>query len=412
MAIELTDMMLAALKPPAAGRLELKDTLVPGLMLRVTAHDQRTWSVRGRLPDGKRIRPTIGAYPAVSIREARRRALRLLGDMTDGVDPTAVKRVAARAKAEAKQAPLVGARFIEWQRAKAADWSPRYAAEVERVGNTAILPKIGRRSLTATTREDWVGLATAVRRNAPAKAAWIYDVSSSFLNYSEAAGWLTTNPLPRRGRGHLAPKVAARQRVLTDTELIKLWQASEHLRPKPRAFVRLLIMTGARESEVAGIAVTEVDLLAGRWTIPALRAKNRNPITLPLHPLVQAELRRIWPRERVGADFRLLGAVRGSGLQAPSKVKTTTDRHAAIEPWRWHDLRRTVRTGLARLGIDQTIAELALNHLSGRSALVRTYDVHDYAPEILNALTRWQSHVTHILGSPQEVSLDVVGAQA
>jgi integrase len=408
MAIELTDVMLAGLKPPATGRIELKDSQVRGLMLRVTAHDKRTWSVRGRLPNGKRIRPTIGAYPGISIREARRRALRLLGDIAGGIDPTVAKQVAA----QARTAPRVAARFAEWREAKARDWSTRYAAEVERVANATILPKVGRRLLAETTREDWVGLATALRKHTPAKAAWVYDVVSSFLNYAEAVGWLPANPLPRRGRGHIAPKVAARERVLGDDELVRVWQASAHLRPKARVFARLLIMTGTRVSEVAGIAVGEVDLLAGRWRIPAERAKNGNAITLPLHPRLRAELCAVWPHDQVSASFQLLGTIRGSALKAPSKVKVSLDRYAGIESWRWHDLRRSARTGMARLGVDKDIAELALNHISGRSSLVRVYDRHDYGTEILAALQLWQDHVAQLLDASHKGALDIEAAHA
>jgi integrase len=349
------------------------------------------------LPNGKRIRPTIGAYPGISIREARRRALRLLGDIAGGIDPTAARQAVARAKAETRTAPRIDARFAEWRDAKAGDWSQRYAAEVERVGNMTILPKVGKRTLAETTRGDWVQLASALRKRTPAKAAWVYDVVSSFLNYAEAVGWLPVNPLPRRGRGHIAPKVAARERVLSDDELVRVWQASAHLRPKSRVFARLLIMTGTRVSEVAGIAIGEVDLLAGRWRVPTERAKNGNAITLPLHPLLQTELRYVWPNDQVSAGFQLLGSIRGSALKAPSKVKVSLDRHAGIAPWRWHDLRRSARTGMARLGIDKDIAELALNHISGRSSLVRVYDRHDYGMEILDALRRWQDHMAQVV---------------
>jgi integrase len=377
-------------------------------MLRVTAHDKRTWSVRGRLPDGKRIRPTIGTYPGISIREARRRALKLLGEIAGGIDPTAVRQVAA----QARTAPRVAARFEEWRDAKARDWSSRYAAEVERVCNMTILPRVGKRLLAETTREDWVGLATALRKHTPAKAAWVYDVVSSFLNYAEAVGWLPVNPLPRRGRGHIAPKVAARERVLRDDELVRVWQASSRLRLKARVFARLLIMTGARVSEVAGIAVGEVDLLTGRWRIPGERAKNGNAIVLPLHPLLQTELHAVWPHDQVSAGFQLLGTIRGSALKAPSKVKASLDRYAGLEPWRWHDLRRSARTGMARLGIDKDIAELALNHISGRSSLVRVYDRHDYETEILAALRRWQDYIAHILDASHKGALDVEAARA
>ena len=69
-----------------------------------------------------------------------------------------------------------------------------------------------------------------------------------------------------------------------------------------------------------------------------------------------------------------------------------------MPPWRIHDLRRTARSGMARLGVPRDHAEAALNHLSARSALERTYDRHDYGPEIVAALTLWQGHVAGLVG--------------
>ena len=91
------------------------------------------------------------------------------------------------------------------------------------------------------------------------------------------------------------------------------WHASTGLRPKTRAFVRLLIMTAAREDEVANIAAGEVDLMRGRWTLPAARTKNRHELIVPLHPLLIEELRTIWPKTPVHAGYRLLGATKAAG---------------------------------------------------------------------------------------------------
>jgi integrase len=398
MAIELTDALLTSITPPARGRLEFKDTRVPGLSFRVTATGCRTWTVLGRLPGHHlQIRPKIGDYPAVGLARARREAKQLLGDIARGIDPTAVKRAAARARAEAESAPTVAARLAEWQTAKARDWSARYRVELARVVGKMVLPKLGKRVLAEVKREDWVRLATTRRNKTPVTASWLYDVCSSFLNYAESAGWLGANPLPRRGRNHLVPRAQARDRVLSDAELVKVWQASAGLSPKSRAFARLLILTAARVSEVADIAAGEINLLVGRWTIPSERAKNEHALTVPLPPLAIAELRRVWPRGAAGAGFRLLGAVRGSGLRAPSKIKARLDELSGVTGWRWHDLRRSARTGMARLGVSDRAAEASLNHLSDRSALVRTYDRHDYAAEAAAALTAWQDHVTRLL---------------
>jgi integrase len=152
--------------------------------------------------------------------------------------------------------------------------------------------------------------------------------------------------------------------------------------------MRLLLLSGAREMEVADISVGEIDRGAGLWRIPPERAKNEQPLTLPLGPLALAELAVVWPAEPVPDGWKLL-RVRGF-----SKLKAKIDQLSGItEPWRLHDLRRSVRTGLARLGVPRDHAEAVLNHISGRTALERTYDRYSYCDEVLAASLRWQSHV-------------------
>src|SRR5262252_6949104 len=109
MRVELTDAMLRTLVPPGRGRIELRDTLVPGLVLRITPTGIMTWSARAWTHDGKRTRPTIGTWPKVGIAAARKRARSLLGKIADGEDPVEEKR-AARAERQARAAlPTVAA---------------------------------------------------------------------------------------------------------------------------------------------------------------------------------------------------------------------------------------------------------------------------------------------------------------
>jgi integrase len=193
--------------------------------------------------------------------------------------------------------------------------------------------------------------------------------------------------------------VAARERALSDAELRTIWLAADLLRPKPRVFVHLLAMTAAREMEVADIATGEVNLDAGRWAIPGTRTKNGRGIVLPLHPLLIADLRAVWPvhGERAGPNWRLLGGIAGSGLRGFSPIKRHLDALSGVAAWRWHDLRRTARTGLTRLGVERDHAEAALNHVSGRTALERVYDRHDFAPEVIGAIGRWHAHVAALV---------------
>jgi integrase len=390
---DITDLYLQSLKPPVSGRLEIHDVRVNGLMLRVTSAGVVTWSVRSRLADGKRVRPSLGHWPETSIREARIRARIMLGEIADGKDPVAEKR---QARAERAARPTVELQLAAWRAAKADSWSPRYACEVERLCGKIIVRHLGRQLLVETTRADWMDMIKAEREQRPATATWLYQIASAFSNYAEVCGWLDKPLLPRKGLAVVAPKAPPRQRALSDEELVAVWHAAAGRSPRVRCFVRLLIMVGSGVSEAAGIAAGELDLVCNRWTISAERAKNGQAITLPLPATLAAELAALLPAN-ARPGFCLLGAVAGSRLQSISRIKASLDKASGVRDWVLHDLRRTARTGMARLGVTAEHAELALNHISGRNQLVRTYDVHGYGPEILAALGRWQDHVTELV---------------
>jgi integrase len=414
---DLNDMTLRNLKPPATGRLEIRDTEVVGLVLRVTHNGAMTWSVRTRTKDGKQTRPKLGTYPAMGIAAARKAARLAIGGILAGADPVEAKRQARDARRTRLAEATVADRLAEWQATRQASlekpWSDRYAAEVARICTHDLIPRLGKRALVETTRSDWTALVAAKRKAAPAMAAALYRVVSSFLNHAEAEGWIAAPLLPRKGAAKLAPLPPARARVLTDSELAEVWRATEQENPKARAFVRLLILTAAREMEVADVATGEIDREAARWRIPGSRTKNGEGYAVPLLSLALAEVAAVWPPhdDEAGLDWRLLGKIRGSGYRGFSKLKARLDATVAaarakdaaggpvvtMPAWRWHDLRRTARTGMTRLGIPRDHAEAAINHVSGRSKLERTYDRHDYADEIVAALSRWQAHVAALV---------------
>jgi hypothetical protein len=409
---DLTDAFLRTVKPPAAGRLELWDTRVRGLHLRMTPAGAASWAVRASTPDGRRIRVTLGPYPGVALAEARRMAHETLAALARGRDPVAERREArARRRAEAAE-PTVAERLAEWQDARARTWSARYTIEVRRIAERDIVPRLGKRPLRQTTRQDWTRLVEAKRRTAPAMAALLYRIMSAFLNHAEAAGWTDAPMLPRKGAAALAPPPAPRERVLSDDELRLLWRASAAEPPKPRAFTRLLILTAAREAEVAGIRAGEVDHTTTVWNLPGMRTKNNRPLTLPLGDLAMAELRAVWPADP-GPETCILGRFPAAPLSGFSKLKARLDTRMATlaaeagmpppAPWRFHDLRRTARSGMARLGVPNDHAEAALNHLSGRPALARTYDRHDYRAEALAALRTWQGFVAGLVAEAAPV---------
>jgi integrase len=396
--LEITDPLLRGLKPPPKGsRITIQDDRQPKLFLRVSSKGTCTWSVLGYLPDGERVRPTLGKWPAISIANARRKAEGTIGDLSRGISPTKVKREARRQHEARKGEPTVAARLAQWLAVKGNEWKPSTLDEHQWLCRRYVEPKLGKRPLVETTRRDWTDLLADLRARAPGSASCLYGVVSSFSNFCDAHGWITAPLLPRRGKAVIAPDLPARERVLSDAELAAVWRASEQVTARARAYIQISILTGARQMEVADIAAGEVDRDAGRWRLPGSRSKNGQAYTMPLGPLALAALGAVWPPVGVSGSYRLLGQIKGGGFRNFSVLKRHIDAASGVTGWRWHDARRTCRTGLSRLGVRPDIAELALNHVTARGDLVRVYDRHDYADEIIAALAKWQDHIAKLL---------------
>lgn len=410
MKVKLSDAWLRAMAPPAKGRLEFRDIACPGLVLRLTCSGAASWSARGIMKDGRHGRVTIGTYPEVGLAEARKRALTQRAAIQGGADPVAEKR---RNHADAKlrrEAPTVAARWQDWTEVarvtamKGRGWSDAHTQRVSWMLQNVVAPRLGRQPLAGTTRADWTGLVAEAHKRGPAAAGNLLRIASAFLNHAEAAGWIETPLLPRKS-SKLAPPVAPRDRVLSDAELKHIWDASSGLSPRTRALVRLLMLTAARRGEVADIALGEIDRSAALWTLPAPRVKNRQPHQIPLGALALAELSAVWPDDAGDLDpsHKVLGRVRGGGFSGFSRAKAKLDQLSGVSEWDWHDLRRTARTGMSRLGVPREAAEAALNHVAGRAGLVGVYDRYDFRPEAMAALTRWQAHVAGLVGAGGEI---------
>jgi integrase len=166
-----------------------------------------------------------------------------------------------------------------------------------------------------------------------------------------------------------------------------------------------LILTGARRDEVGNLVHSEIDLSARRWLLPAARAKNKREHEIPLSDLAVSILESTLARE--GREHRAAifgdgprrkgGSVRG--FSGWSKAKAALDKRIEppLSPWRLHDIRRSVATGMAELGVKPHVIEATLNHVSGHKAGVAgIYNHAAYAPEKQQALDRWAAHVEAI----------------
>jgi integrase len=220
----------------------------------------------------------------------------------------------------------------------------------------------------------------------------------------------------------IAKGIAKRERVLTDDEIGEIWRAAGKAAAPFGAIIRLLVLTGQRRGEVAGMNWGEIADDLATWTMPGERTKNGVPHTVPLSlpardllrgllPEHEGDTRRVIEAQRAKGALALPGAL-GTPFAGWSKAKAVLDKAIAdaraktaagtspapFAPWNVHDLRRTVATGLQRLGVRLEVTEAVLNHISGsRGGIAGVYQRHDWAGEKRAALDAWAAHVLAVV---------------
>lgn len=403
MAKALTVQSVEKLKPDPSRRLEIPDGLLPGLYLIIQPSGIRSWAVRYRAL-GKPRKLTLGPYPTVSLADARMSAREALRAVASGHDPSQEKQAARREadliNSDPDLASTLIASFIE--RYVRPRLKPRSAEEVERLFKLHVLPAWGERRVQDITRRNIVELLDRIAdRGTPIAANRTLAAVRKLFNWAVERSVLH-GPSPCAGVRPPAVE-RSRDRVLSDTELRLAWLAAAQIGWPFGTMVQLLILTGQRREEVTAMRWSELSNYGQLWTLPAARTKNGQPHHIPLSHAAQDILARI-PRLQ---DSDLISTTTGARpISGHSNAKERLDRVVAeiaqqeaaargsaaipIQPWRLHDLRRTVASGMARMAIAPHVIEAILNHRSGIiSGVAAIYNRHDYLEEKRDALERW-----------------------
>jgi integrase len=389
MAKPLTIKALENLKP-AGRRREVSDGGVPGLYLVIQPSGKQSWAYRYRF-NGRPRKWTIGPNPAIDLKTARELAREALRKVAAGADPCTEKKAAKTATLIPTGLDLietVTSRFVA-QHAKR-KLKPATAWEIERLLEKEVVAPWRGRRLSQIGRADIHDLLDGiVARGSPVTAnrtlAWLRRMCS----WTVERGLIEVSPCA----GIRAPAAeTSRDRVLSDDELKAVWRAADALETPYNAFVKLLILTGARRSEVAGMMWREIDFDAKLWTLPAARAKNATEYQIPLSDSAVQILRALPRIADSDLVFTLSGRVPIRGFH---NVKTRIDALMPAGPsWTLHDLRRTFASGCARLGIAVHVVEAALNHRSGSiRGIAAVYNRYSYDTEKRAALEVWGRHV-------------------
>jgi integrase len=188
----------------------------------------------------------------------------------------------------------------------------------------------------------------------------------------------------------------SRDRVLTDAELKTFWQATEQVGfPFGPAF-QLMALTGQRRGEVTSMRWSQLNFEGAVWTIPANIAKNGHAHQVPLSTVALDIIQRLPRFMNSDLLFTTTGVSPISGF---GRAKDRLDFLMEAGDWRLHDLRRTVASGMARLGVAPHVIEKVLNHVSGEiSGVAAVYNRHGYQAEKKEALEQWAQEVRNVRG--------------
>lgn len=381
----MTSKLLDGLKPAEGKRYEVRDTLIVGLLLRVSKTGGKVWYVTPRV-EGKSCRIKIGRYPILTLAEARDRARVLLRDAQLGR--------LGKDRLQPERLPTlrdIAPQFIElYAKKRNKDWK-----ETE-----SVLKKFAAldgKYLRDIKRPEVVRILDEVAARTPVRANRALAALKKLMSWCVDRGTIEFNPLS----GLKPPtKEVPRDRVLSDKELISCWLTAENEGTPFAQFVKLLILTGQRRGEVAGMRWSEVDFERGIWTIPAMRAKNATVHTVPLAPLALDTLKSMPRFLNSDLVFTTNGQTPVSGF---GRLKDRLDKGVTVSDWRVHDIRRTAATNLAIMGVQPHVIEAVLNHKSGIvSGVAAVYNRHAYFAEKQTALKMWSERVGVLIAQKEE----------
>ena len=378
----LTHRSIPSLK---AGRwmTDYWDDRLPGFGVRVAQSGRKTFVVRYSGANGRKRRLTLGAYPLLSLADARDRAKEVLSEVVRGEDPQGEK--------EASRQALTFGELAEVYLERHAKVKKKRWKEDARMLRVDLLPSWKSRPAAGIGRREVSEILDGVvARGAPIMANRVKALISTIYNFGIGRGLVETNP----SQGVPLPaKARQRDRVLSDEEMVAVWEALEQEGLIMGATFKMRLLTAQRGSEV--LSMRWSDLADGWWTIPAEVAKNGLSHRVPLSPQVLGLLEELRPitgqSEWVFASPRKAGA----HITAVQKAAERIVRRCGVE-FVPHDLRRTAASFMTSMRVSRLVVSKILNHVE--SGITAVYDRHSYDGEKREALELWGERLAELLG--------------
>ncbi len=392
---KFTELWIKGVTPPAKGQKDYYDsskTSPHGFGVRVSQGGSKTFFLM-YTRDKKRRRWTIGRYPDVSLSDARRKASRV---RSNDDDPAREKR---RAR-ELGSFRALAKKFLAFDANLNADNDNKLrsasAAEYRRILDE-VIKAFGDVPAAKLQRSDLREYLEKKAEQTPYMANRIHAVVRRVYNWAKTKEHVETNPCD--GLERPGGKESERDRVLSTDEIRSVWEAIEKERPMMAAYFKLLFLTGVRRSEARTACWADIDLEQRLWRIPLKKSKNKMAHEVPLSDQTQTLLKMLWPL--TGHTEHVFIGPNGRALTSPQKAKERIAQRAKV-PFRIHDIRRTVATQLAAIGVPSDTISAILNHKIGGIATTRIYMRYERIEEKRAALDKWARHVEQIVFGKKE----------
>lgn len=380
----------------------LWDTDLKGFGVKVTAAGSISYLIQYRMGgrEAKTRRFTIGSHGSPwTPTTARLEAERLLVIIAQGIDPVDAEKQRRR---EAVDLAFSNYADLFTRSCKRDGWRRL----VERSIRLYLKPAFGAKPITAITKVDVVSVLDQMPVEQVANRRNVFAVMRRLFRWAVSRGDLDRSPTDGI---ETPPPVKPRERWLRDQELLSIWHHAPRCHPCFGPIVRLLVTTGQRREEVSGLHWEELDRDERMWTLPGSRTKNGEPNSIPLNSLAIAELDNRAGSENWPKRGRVFATSTGRGFTGYAKGKVELDSlierelGQPLEPWRLHDLRRTLATNFQRLGVRFEVTEAVLNHVgASRAGVAGIYQRHDWKDEKRAALDAWDEHLRAVLHISQQ----------
>lgn len=368
----LTDAKIAAIKPPKEGQQEYPDHKVTGLRLRVGAGGKKTWTVRRRVGD-KIVNRKIGTYPAMKLAAARSAAEAMIEALETTGSTEAIDRT-------------FGQVADHWIKNVAKPKNKSWQLQERRL-EMHVLPSWRDRKIATIKRADVRELIGGLEGDVLPNR--VLTTIKTVFRHALSQDWLEASPV----EGIKKPKdETERDRVLDMGEIARIWSAALLLGYPMGQYVRMLLLTAQRRSEVAAMRWADVDREGATWTLRAAGTKSERATLVPLSA----------PAMGILDDAPEIGpfvfTTDGETCIANfAKAKAKLDEYIAakgeaLAPWTLHDLRRSAANHMVRLGVSVEVVGRVLNH-AATGVTRRVYALHDFAPEKRLALDKWAAEV-------------------